>query len=93
MSNQGEYPEDGQKHDFSLSRRDLIKVSAAAAATAAVYPCGALAEGEPAVTPAPEILPLTLRVNGKSQQLDVDTRTTAGCAAREYAAYRHQKRL
>ena len=36
MSNQGEYPEDGQKHDFSLSRRDLIKVSAAAAATAAV---------------------------------------------------------
>lgn len=51
MSNQGEYPEDGQKHDFSLSRRDLIKVSAAAAATAAVYPCGALAEGEPPSRP------------------------------------------
>jgi len=83
MSNQGEYPEDGQKHDFSLSRRDLIKVSTAAAATAAVYPCGALAEGEPAVTPAPEILPLTLRVNGKSQQLDVDTRTTLLDALRE----------
>ncbi|MDU1061440.1 MAG: aldehyde dehydrogenase iron-sulfur subunit PaoA [Leclercia adecarboxylata] len=83
MSNQGEYPEDGQKHDFSLSRRDLIKVSAAAAATVAVYPCGALAEGEPAVTPAPEILPLTLRVNGKSQQLDVDTRTTLLDALRE----------
>lgn len=83
MSNQGEYPEDGQKHDFSLSRRDLIKVSAAAAATAAVYPCGALAEGEPAVTPPPEILPLTLRVNGKSQQLEVDTRTTLLDALRE----------
>ncbi|STX25760.1 Uncharacterised protein [Leclercia adecarboxylata] len=53
MSNQGEFPEDGQSPDFSLSRRDLIKVSAAAAATAAVYPCGALAEGEPAVTPRP----------------------------------------
>lgn len=83
MSNQGEYPEDGQSHDFSLSRRDLIKASAAAAATAAVYPCSALAEGEPAVTPPPEILPLTLRVNGKSQQLEVDTRTTLLDALRE----------
>ncbi|VED12393.1 putative xanthine dehydrogenase, iron-sulfur binding subunit [Escherichia coli] len=34
MSNQGEYPEDNrvgkhEPHDFSLTRRDLIKVSAA----------------------------------------------------------------
>ncbi|MDU1090181.1 MAG: aldehyde dehydrogenase iron-sulfur subunit PaoA [Leclercia adecarboxylata] len=83
MSNQGEFPEDGQSPDFSLSRRDLIKVSAAAAATAAVYPCGALAESEPAVTPPPEMMPLTLRVNGKSQQLEVDTRTTLLDALRE----------
>ncbi len=83
MSNQGEFPEDGQSPDFSLSRRDLIKVSAAAAATAAVYPCSALAEGEPAVTPPPEMMPLTLRVNGKSQQLEVDTRTTLLDALRE----------
>lgn len=83
MSNQGEFPEDGQSPDFSLSRRDLIKVSAAAAATAAVYPCSALAESEPAVTPPPEMMPLTLRVNGKSQQLEVDTRTTLLDALRE----------
>ena len=54
MSNQGEYHDDGQPHDFSLSRRDLIKASAAAAATAAVYPCSALAEGEPATIAADE---------------------------------------
>ena len=39
MSNQGEYPEDNrvgkhEPHDLSLTRRDLIKVSAATAATA-----------------------------------------------------------
>ncbi|MDA4181901.1 twin-arginine translocation signal domain-containing protein, partial [Escherichia coli] len=43
MSNQGEYPENNrvgkhEPHDFSLTRRDLIKVSAATAATAVVYP-------------------------------------------------------
>lgn len=82
MSNQGEHPEDHQG-DFSLTRRTLLKVSAATAATVAVYPHSALAEGEPAVTPPPEILPLTLRVNGKSQQLEVDTRTTLLDALRE----------
>lgn len=82
MSNQGEHPEDRQG-DFSLTRRTLLKVSAATAATVAVYPHSALAEGEPAVTPPPEILPLTLRVNGKSQQLEVDTRTTLLDALRE----------
>lgn len=82
MSNQGEHPEDHQG-DFSLTRRTLLKVSAATAATVAVYPHSALAEGEPVVTPPPEILPLTLRVNGKSQQLEVDTRTTLLDALRE----------
>ncbi|MGL5600927.1 MAG: aldehyde dehydrogenase iron-sulfur subunit PaoA [Silvania sp.] len=82
MSNQGEHPED-HRGDFSLTRRTLLKVSAATAATVAVYPHSALAEGEPAVTPPPEILPLTLRVNGKSQQLEVDTRTTLLDALRE----------
>ncbi|MCU6667776.1 aldehyde dehydrogenase iron-sulfur subunit [Enterobacteriaceae bacterium H4N4] len=82
MSNQGEHPDDHQAN-FNLSRRTLLKVSAATAATVAVYPHSALAEGEPAVTPAPEILPLTLRVNGQSQQLEVDTRTTLLDALRE----------
>ena len=88
MSNHGKNPEDnrvGQErsHDLSLTRRDLIKVSAATAATVAVYPHSALADGEPAVTPPPEVLPLTLHVNGKRQQLEVDTRTTLLDALRE----------
>ena len=70
MSNQGEYPEDNrvgkhEPHDLSLTRRDLIKVSAATAATAVVYPHSTLAASVPAATPAPEIMPLTLKVNGK----------------------------
>ncbi|HHH2837324.1 TPA: 2Fe-2S iron-sulfur cluster-binding protein, partial [Escherichia coli] len=88
MSNQGEYPEDNrvgkhEPHDFSLTRRDLIKVSAATAATAVVYPHSTLAASVPAATPAPEIMPLTLKVNGKTEQLDVDTRTTLLDALRE----------
>ncbi|MEG1210887.1 MAG: aldehyde dehydrogenase iron-sulfur subunit PaoA [Leclercia sp.] len=88
MSNQGDTPDNKRagEHEqpfFPLSRRDLLKVSAATAATAAVYPCAALAEGEPLVTPPPEILPLTFNVNGKPQHLEVDTRTTLLDALRE----------
>lgn len=88
MSNQGEIPENNhpgqsQHPDFSLSRRTLLKVGAATAATAAVPPGTTLAQPTRAVTPAPEILPLTLKVNGKSHQLDVDTRTTLLDALRE----------
>lgn len=88
MSNQGEYPEDNrvgkhEPHDLSLTRRDLIKVSAATAATAVVYPHSTLAASVPAATPAPEIMPLTLKVNGKTEQLEVDTRTTQLDALRE----------
>jgi len=89
MSNQGEYPRDdraghGEQHDLSLTRRDLIKVSAATAATAAIYPhSSALAARENATTPAPEMMPLTLKVNGESRQLEVDTRTTLLDALRE----------
>ena len=94
MSNQGEYPEDNrvgkhEPHDLSLTRRDLIKVSAATAATAVVYPHSTLAASVPAATPAPEIMPLTLKVNGKTEQLEVDTRTTLLDALRE----RYQERL
>jgi len=88
MSNHGEYPEDNrvgnhEPHDLSLTRRDLIKVSAATAATAVVYPHSTLAASVPAATTAPEIMPLTLKVNGKNEQLEVDTRTTLLDALRE----------
>ncbi len=77
MSNQGEYPEDNrvgkhEPHDFSLTRRDLIKVSAATAATAVVYPHSTLAASVPAATPAPEIMPLTLKVVSPRQDGSVD---------------------
>ncbi|MGQ7182448.1 2Fe-2S iron-sulfur cluster-binding protein, partial [Escherichia coli] len=42
-----------------------------------------LAASVPAATPAPEIMPLTLKVNGKTEQLEVDTRTTLLDALRE----------
>jgi len=88
MSNQGEYPEDSrvgihESHDFSLTRRDLIKVSAATAATAVVYSHSTFAARVPAATPAPEIMPLTLKVNGNTEQLEVDTRTSLLDALRE----------
>ena len=54
MSNQGEYPEDNrvgkhEPHDFSLTRRDLIKVSAATAATAVGYPHSTLVRISPLI--------------------------------------------
>jgi len=44
----------------------------------------AAGNGARAVTPPPEILPLTLKVNGQTQQLNVDTRTTLLDALREH---------
>lgn len=64
MSNQGEYPEDNrvgkhEPHDFSLTRRDLIKVSAATAATAVVYPHSTLAASVRSYTRARDNAPDT----------------------------------
>jgi xanthine dehydrogenase YagT iron-sulfur-binding subunit len=72
---------DGQHH-FTLSRRNLLKVSAATAASATTP----LAFGSEvnATTPAPSLMPITLKVNGKQQQLEVDTRTTLLDALREH---------
>ena len=88
MSNHGNTPEDdranpGDGPDFSLSRRSLLKVSAGTAATAAVYPQMAFGNEAQPDTPAPEIMPLTLKVNGESRRLKVDTRTTLLDALRE----------
>ena len=93
MSNQGNNSEHRPLHttgevnneqtSFHLTRRTLLKVSAATAATAAVAPGSALGENTPAAR-APEIVPLTLKVNGESKQLEVDTRTTLLDALREH---------
>ena len=98
MSNQGDEDNKGRphdagvysnaqaigEHDFSLTRRELIKAGAATAATAAVsVKATAAFAGETPVTPAPEVLPLRLKVNGEVRQLEVDTRTTLLDALRE----------
>ncbi len=85
MSNHGNTPEDDRENhsDFSLSRRSLLKVSAGTAATAAVAPQMAFGNEAQPTTPAPETMPLTLKVNGESRQLKVDTRTTLLDALRE----------
>ncbi|TMR07848.1 aldehyde oxidoreductase, partial [Escherichia coli] len=67
-----------------MTRRGLINVSAATATTPVVYPHSTLAASVPAATPAPEIMPPTLKVNGKTQQLEVDTPPTLRTALREH---------
>ncbi len=88
MSNQGEYPKiigfgKHEPHDFGLNRRDLIKVSAQRRRRPWFILILRLRQAFPAATPAPEIMPLTLKVNGKTEQLEVDTRTTLLDALRE----------
>lgn len=67
---------------FSLTRRSLIKAGAASAAVAA-SPTFALGEEQLPTTPAPEKMSITLKVNGETHQLHVDTRTTLLDALRE----------
>ena len=65
----------------SLSRRDLMVVSAAsAAATAAPLPANAAASN----TEAPVLAKVAFEVNGKRQTLQLDTRTTLLDALREH---------
>jgi len=65
--------------EFEISRRGLLAVSAAAvAATAAPSDAGAQ-EAEP-----PVLTKVSLKVNGKSHDLELDTRTTLLDALREH---------
>jgi xanthine dehydrogenase YagT iron-sulfur-binding subunit len=73
--------------DINISRRELL-IASAIGATASAMPTLAAAEAAPAeaggaAAAAPEaaaanpvLAPLTLKVNGKQQQFQVDTRTT-----------------
>ncbi|MDQ9373098.1 hypothetical protein RF103_01485, partial [Escherichia coli] len=72
-----------EPHFLFFTGRYFINVRAATAATAVVYPHSTLAASVPAATPAPEIMPLTLKVNGKTEQLEVSetSRGTGGCEA------------
>jgi xanthine dehydrogenase YagT iron-sulfur-binding subunit len=70
--------------DIKISRRDLL-ITGAITATAAAVPtyAGARPSAPTSPSPAPVISKLSLRVNGKLHQLDVDTRTTLLDALRE----------
>ena len=67
----------------AISRRDVLKTSAAGAALAgSIGPGGvALAQGE---TAAPPRAPVRMKVNGKAVNLELDTRTTLLDALREH---------
>jgi xanthine dehydrogenase YagT iron-sulfur-binding subunit len=67
--------------EFEITRRDLLKVSTVSAAAAALP---AVARGQPSAEPAPVISSVTFQVNGKSQTLKLDTRTTLLDALREH---------
>jgi len=75
---------DAQNIGLSLSRRELLKVSAATATAAAVPSAKVFGASEQQVTPPPELSPLSINVNGQIRQLNVDTRTTLLDALREH---------
>ncbi|TCU54614.1 xanthine dehydrogenase YagT iron-sulfur-binding subunit [Novosphingobium sp. PhB57] len=66
--------------EIEMSRRGVLAGSAAAAALAAAPP----AEAQPAKAPAPAIMPVSLTINGKRRDLNLDTRTTLLDALREH---------
>ncbi|WAT01998.1 aldehyde dehydrogenase iron-sulfur subunit PaoA [Rouxiella chamberiensis] len=76
--------QNSQSGHFTLSRRDLIKTGAVSAAALTAPTAFAVSEPEPAPTPPPDISRLTLRVNGQSRQLEMDTRTSLLDALREH---------
>ena len=68
--------------DLSVTRRTLIKVSTATAAS--VSSGIAIADNVLPPTPYPQMAAVTLKVNGKVIELSVDTRTTLLDALREH---------
>jgi xanthine dehydrogenase YagT iron-sulfur-binding subunit len=70
-----------QLSDLTLSRRDLLIASAITATASAVPSLATAAAADQAPAPAappaaPVMVGVSMRINGKQQQLQVDTRTT-----------------
>jgi xanthine dehydrogenase YagT iron-sulfur-binding subunit len=76
--------------DLTLSRRDLLIVGAASAASA-VGPSQAATDA-PAKAPAAPASRVMLEVNGKSHQLELDNRTTLLDALREHLHFTGTKK-
>ena len=70
--------------DMTISRRDLLKVGAAASVATATGPTGSMAQTA-AAAPAGAVptVKVAVDVNGQTRTLDVDTRTTLLDALRE----------
>ena len=68
--------------EMEMSRRGVLTGSAAAAALAAAPQV----EAQPAKAAAPATMPVSLTVNGKRRDLNLDTRTTLLDALREHLA-------
>jgi len=66
--------------EIEMSRRGVLAGSAAAAALATAPHV----EAQPAKAPAPATMPVSLTVNGKRRDLNLDTRTTLLDALREH---------
>jgi xanthine dehydrogenase YagT iron-sulfur-binding subunit len=66
---------------LTMRRRDLLIAGAASAATVAAPP--ATAQPSPSPLPAPTMAKVSLDVNGRVQELELDTRTTLLDALRE----------
>jgi xanthine dehydrogenase YagT iron-sulfur-binding subunit len=70
--------------DVKISRRDLLIAGALTVSTAAVPPVAGAEDAAPSSTSRPPVTSrLSLNVNGKRHELDVDTRTTLLDALRE----------
>ena len=67
--------------DLALSRRGLMKVSAATVAATAALPAAA---ADAATDQPPVLAKVSFEVNGKAQALELDTRTTLLDALREH---------
>ena len=77
-----EFADDGGSFDLRLSRRELLKAGALSAAALAAPV--ALAATGPVPIPPPQMSRLSLKVNGATQELELNTRTTLLDALRKH---------
>jgi xanthine dehydrogenase YagT iron-sulfur-binding subunit len=73
----------GSNSNFTLTRRELLKASAASAAALAA-PSAAIAQGIDGAAQPPVIAKVSFEVNGQAQTLELDTRTSLLDALREH---------
>jgi xanthine dehydrogenase YagT iron-sulfur-binding subunit len=74
---------DSNNNGFTITRRELLKAGATSAAALAA-PSAALAQGADSAPQPPVISKVSFEVNGKTETLELDTRTTLLDALREH---------